>query len=108
LTNPEPSAIHPALVNQAEVGMSRVGASASAVAVTATAAAASATVVKLASASTLPASRRTRRGWRTSRLRSVPWLYSPATEMANRARATTPMNVAPLVRVRASPSAAAS
>jgi len=44
-----------------------------------------------ASARNLPDSSCTRRGWRTSRLRSVAWLYSVATAPANRHSATMPM-----------------
>ncbi len=43
-----------------------------------------------ASARNLPDSSCARRGWRTSRLRSVPWLYSVATAPANRHSATIP------------------
>jgi hypothetical protein len=94
-------------VNQAEVEMSWVGATSRATATAATPAISTAMVVKLARASSSPASSRARQGWRTSRLRSVPWLYSLAIEIANTERATTPMKAAAVGRMTASPSLAA-
>jgi hypothetical protein len=90
-------------VNQALVETPRLWAATTATISAMTAAKQSASSRRVITPSILPASRTTRRGWRTSSWRSEPRLYSLATCEAAIPNATTPSSMAALATPMTSP-----